>query len=190
MLARGLSFIQWRQKTISRCRHVLWDKLTFQKGVHITFTKNLSDPFLDSFLLPSWRAVRSYRPHLEERDLIWVDDWSHGPFIRRSPSWGFLGFSSAVRQMPGDMCTAPRIISLSPLSLATDVTDATPGASSLWLGTRTEAGGTAKLSVFFFFLIRSQWLHGQQVSFKQCYCSRTHWQKKIPYIGRLRKKWR
>ena len=75
-------------------------------------------PFLDSFLLSSWRAVPSYRPHLEERNLIWGDDWSHGPFIRRSPSWRFLGFSSAVRQMPGDLWTAPRIISLSPLSIA------------------------------------------------------------------------
>ena len=55
-----------------------------------------------------------------------------------SPTWGFLGFSSSVRQMPGDLRTAPRIISLSPLSLATDVTD----ASGLWLGTRTGAGGT------------------------------------------------
>ena len=64
----------------------------------------------NSLLLPSWRAVRSYRPHLEERDPIWGDDWSHSPFIRRSPNWGFLGFSSAVRQMPGDLCTAPRTI--------------------------------------------------------------------------------
>ena len=40
-------------------------------------------------------------------DLIWGDDWPHSPFIRQSPSWGFLGFSSAVRQMPGDLCTAP-----------------------------------------------------------------------------------
>ena len=64
-------------------------------------------PFLNSFLIPSWRALRTYRPHLEERDPIWGDDWSHNPFIRRSPSWGFLGFSSAVRQMPRDLCTAP-----------------------------------------------------------------------------------
>ena len=44
--------------------------------------------------------------------------------------------------MPGDLCTAPRITLLSPLS-ATDVTDATLGASGHWLGTRTGAGGTA-----------------------------------------------
>jgi len=48
--------------------------------------------------------------------------------------------------MPGDLCTAPMIISLSPLSLATDITDMTLGASSLWLGTRTGAGGTATLA--------------------------------------------
>ena len=48
--------------------------------------------------------------------------------------------------MPRDLCTAPRIISFSPLSLATDVTDATLGASGLWLRTRTGAGGTATLT--------------------------------------------
>ena len=51
--------------------------------------------------------------------------------------------------MPGDLFSAPRIISLSPLSLATNVTDATLGASSLWLGTRTLAGGTDKLAYRF-----------------------------------------
>ena len=45
--------------------------------------------------------------------------------------------------MPGDLCTAPRIISS---SLATYVTDATLGASGLSLGTRTAAGGTATLT--------------------------------------------
>ena len=45
--------------------------------------------------------------------------------------------------MPGDLCTAPRIISLSPFTLATDVTVATHGASGLWLRTRIGAGGTA-----------------------------------------------
>ena len=45
-----------------------------------------------------------------------------------------MEFSSAVRQILGDLCTAPRIMSLSPLSLATDVTGATLGASGLWLG--------------------------------------------------------
>ena len=55
----------------------------------------------------------------------------------------------------------PQDLSLSPLSLATDVTDATLGASGFWLGTRTGAGGTAILTESFFG--RSPWLHGQQV---------------------------
>ena len=48
--------------------------------------------------------------------------------------------------MPGDLCTAPGIILLSPLSLATNVTDLTLGAGGLWLGTRTGADGTATLA--------------------------------------------
>ena len=120
--------------------------------VHVkSIPLSLSRPFLLSRLLPSWRVVWSYRSHLEERDPIWDNDWSHCRFIRRFPSWGFLRFSSAVRQMP-DLCTAPSIISLSPLSLATDVTDATLGASDLWLGNRTKAGGTATLAKTSFFL--------------------------------------
>ena len=63
--------------------------------------------------------------------------------------------------MPGDLCTAPRIISLSPLSLATDVT---LGASGLLLGTQTGAGGTATLTKSFFFG-RSPWLHGNRTHF-------------------------
>ena len=61
----------------------------------------------------------------------------------------FRSFLSC-KQMPGGRYTVPGIISLSPLSLATDVTDATLGASGLWLGTRTGAGGTATLTEFFF----------------------------------------
>ena len=56
-------------------------------------------PFVLSFHLPPWRVVRSYRPHLNERDPIWDNDWSDSPFIRRSPNSGFPRFSSAVRQM-------------------------------------------------------------------------------------------
>ena len=45
----------------------------------------------------------------------------------------------------GDLCTASSTISLSPLSLAEDVTDATFGASGLWLGTQTGSSGTITL---------------------------------------------
>ena len=84
--------------------------------------KSHGDGSFFSFLLPSWPAVRSW-PHLEVRDPIWGDDWLHSPFIRWSPSRGFPEYSSAVRQIWGDLCIAPCIISLSPLSIATDMTD-------------------------------------------------------------------
>ena len=45
---------------------------------------------------PSWRAVRSYRSHLEGSEPIFGDDWSHSLHLR-SPSWGSLGFILAVR---------------------------------------------------------------------------------------------
>ena len=49
--------------------------------------------------------------------------------------------------MTGDLCTVPRIVSLPPLSLETDVIDPTLGASGLWLGTRRGTGGTATLTM-------------------------------------------
>ena len=61
--------------------------------------------------------------------------------------------------MPGDLYTAPRTISLSPLSLATDLTDVTLGTSGFWLGARTGVSGTATLTKSYF--ARSPWLHGQ-----------------------------
>ena len=73
--------------------------------------------------------------------------------------------------MPGDLCTAFRIISLSPLSLATDVTDATLGASGLWLGMQTGAGETATLTKSFFGC--SPWLHGQKPDLCKGTCGRT-----------------
>ena len=58
---------------------------------------------------------------------------------------GYL-FSSAVREMPGDLCTTPKDHFTITLSLATDVTDATLGASGLWLGAWSGAGGTATVA--------------------------------------------
>ena len=129
--------------------------------MHLDFhLPSASRPFFISFTVPPWRAVRSYRPHLEERYPFEVMTSRTAP-----SSDGFLaeisGFSSALRQMPGELCTAPRIISLSPLSLATDITEATHGTSSIWLRTRTGAGGNAILAYSFFG--RSPRLHGQQV---------------------------
>ena len=37
-----------------------------------------------TFLLPFGRTVRSYRPHLEERDPIRGDKWSHRAFAQLS----------------------------------------------------------------------------------------------------------
>ena len=128
--------------------------------------KSLSYLKLFFYGITKCRSMHSLIGNFRRMRTIWGDDWSHSPFIRRSPSWGFLGFSSAVRQMPGDLYTAPRIISLSSLSLATDVTDATLVASGLWLGTRTEARGTATLTKSF--LDRSPWLMDNRCHLLEC----------------------
>ena len=149
----------------------LTENIVLEDGQHLLATRlrvyfNMSWTgsrkfFLNSFLLPLWRAVRSYGPHLEERDPIWGDAWSHSPFIRRSPSWGFLGFSSAVRQMPGDLCTAPRTISLSPYLHLTYVTDVTLGASDL-LTRNSDRSWWNRNTCLKLFSCRP-WLHEQQV---------------------------
>ena len=74
-----------------------------------------------SFLLPSRRLVRSYRPYLEEMDPYEAMTGRTAP-----SSDGLLGVSSTVRQMPEDLCAAPRSILFSHLSLATDVTGKWP----------------------------------------------------------------
>ena len=57
-------------------------------------TRTYTSPILFSFLLPSWCAIWSYQPHLEETGPIWGDEWSHSPFIWRSSSWGSGAFLS------------------------------------------------------------------------------------------------
>ena len=127
-------------------------------------------PSFPYFLPPSFLTYCSILPtSFGGKAPIWGNDWSHSSFIKWSPSWGFLAFSSTVRQMPGDLYTASRIISLSPLSLVTDVTDETLGASGPWLGTRTGSCGTVTLTESFFG--RSPWLHGQQVSWGKLFSS-------------------
>ena len=55
------------------------------------------------------------------------------------------------------------------LSLATDVTDATLGASGLWLGTQTGAGGTTTLTKLFWLLPMNPWTAGIEVQITQKY---------------------
>jgi len=96
----------------------------------------------------------------EISNLLKYNEESHFSRLMTTLSNGMLGnndvTSSAVRKMPWDL---PRIISLSPLSLATDVTDATLGTTGLWLGTWIGAGCTATITKSFF--DRSPWPHGQ-----------------------------
>ena len=58
-----------------------YSRLSANKGYNEMITEAVNHwptrPFLFSFLLPSWRAVKSYWRNLEGRDPIWGDDWSH-----------------------------------------------------------------------------------------------------------------
>ena len=79
---------------------------------------SIRPPPVLSFFVPTWRVERFYWPHLEVEDPIFKAMTDRTAFIRWSPSWGLPGSPSTVRLMPGDLCPAPGIISLSPLSLA------------------------------------------------------------------------
>ena len=114
-------------------------------------------PFIISFLLPSWRAVRSYRPHLKKRDPITAMTGFTALMIW-SPCWGF----SQPYDKCQEICVQPRDHFIIILTLATDVTDTTLGTSGIWLGIRTGAGGTATLAWSFFFC--SPWFHEHQLN--------------------------
>ena len=64
-----------------------------------------------------------------------------------------------IEQNFGDQIHTQKVKVFLDLQLATDVTDATHGASGLCQGTRTGAGGTATLTESFFG--RNPRLHGQ-----------------------------
>jgi hypothetical protein len=72
----------------------------------------------------------------------------------------FRGFLSSKENARRSV-NIPGIISLSPLSLATNVTNVTLGANGRWLGTRTGTGGIVTLTLKLFG--RSPYFHGVQV---------------------------
>jgi hypothetical protein len=69
-----------------------------------------------SVFIPSFPSFSLPGVLWDPTDFIWGTPFEamidHTAFIRWSPSWGFLGFSSVVRQMPGDLCTASVSLSL------------------------------------------------------------------------------
>ena len=62
-------------KICRRCREN--DERPTGKNTTFWMGSNLPHLFLLSFLLSSWRAVRSYQPHLEVNDPIRGKYWSH-----------------------------------------------------------------------------------------------------------------
>ena len=112
--------------------YVIYSELLIEDKIRISVLSFLS--FFSSFSLPDVLC--------DPTDLIWRKNTAFEAMnVHTSPSSDsllaevFLGFSSAVRQIPRYLCTAPEIISFSPLSLANDVIFLTLGASGLWLGT-------------------------------------------------------
>ena len=88
-----------------------------------SFTSFLPSPFLTCCaILPT--SFGGKGPHLRQSP---VAQPLHQTVSQLRFSGVFLSFKANARA--GDLCTVPRIISLSSLSLATDVTDATLGES-------------------------------------------------------------
>ena len=93
-----------------------------------------------------WREARGKWPLAKNPDRSWWHRHANWKFFwpQLMAPWTtrfgvFLGCEAYARRS----VHSPQDHFISPLSLATDVTDATLGASGLWIGTRTGAGGTA-----------------------------------------------
>ena len=111
ILSHWWIFLLQLHTIVERKLQQILNHFLFNDQFHIVTEKkdndHLNSPIFLSFLpsLSPWRFVRSY-------DFIWdkglhLSD-GHKDFVRRSPSWGFPGFFSAVRQMPGDPRTDQR----------------------------------------------------------------------------------
>ena len=125
-------------------------------------------PFLLSFLFHASRAVRSYRYHLEVRDPIWGDYWSHS--LHQTVSRGSPKFSSNREVNTSRPIYNPGIISLSPLSLS----DRRDWRDTLfkWSLARNLSKSLWHHHINFNRFCRSPWLHGQQIkiSYVLKYC--------------------
>ena len=120
---------------------VLLESYTKHMLAFLCLIHDLTRSCFISFLLPSWRYVRSYRPHLEEGTPFEAMT-GRTAFIESLLAEVFLSCNANARRY----VHSPKIISLSSLSLETDVTDVTLRASGHGLGTGTGAGGTATLA--------------------------------------------
>ena len=72
---------QVKNKTQNNLYHLVFSRNILRKtgmGLHFSvlllISLKFTRTFLISFLLPSWRALRSYQPHMQESDPIWGDD--------------------------------------------------------------------------------------------------------------------
>ena len=120
--------------------------------------ESLPPPFLISFLLPSWRAVQSYRPHLEERDPILGDDWSHNP-----SSDGILAEvfrCKAIARRSVHSSQNHLIITL----VISDRSDWRDTRGKWPLARNPDRNWWHRHTNWKFFFGRSLWLHGQQLS--------------------------
>ena len=97
-------------------------------------------PFLLSFFFHSWLAVRSHRANLEVRAMT-----GRTAFVDCLIAEVFRVFLSCKVNASRSMYSS-RYNLIITLIISDRRDDATLGASGLWLGTRTRAGGTASLA--------------------------------------------
>ena len=136
--------------------HVSWLESP-QKRLQCRYTTWLFHPGIFRAILPT--SFGGNGPHLRR----WlVAQPLHQTVCLLRFSGVFLGCKANARKS----VHSPRIISLSTLSLEIDVTDATLGASGLWLGTRTGAGSTAtRTESFFWPQPMAPWTAGKRYSY-------------------------
>ena len=91
----------------------------FHEELRQTGSFSVTDPFLTTFYVEKLNEILRNRGKDFEKSYVPLHG---GRGVRNCQNHPY------VRQMTGDLCTAPSIISLPPLSLASDVTNATLGA--------------------------------------------------------------
>ena len=126
------------------------ERIQKNKTIFLSHTVGLFNKFAKNLLFILWHSLSLRNSHWcahNKNKQFWITQMRTNKFKKRFiyPSCGLNAFCS-IKIIKGWSWFALRGLTKYFLSLATDMTDVTLGASGLWLRTRTGAGGTGILA--------------------------------------------